>query len=200
MMAVYRNTGRSQNNSKTIVGKHVIHVDDLEVLVISKKRLRTAHLRIQPDRSIELTAPPHFSDEFLADFVRQKRDWIKRAQERMAKSPMGRAATATPEELEECRSSVEACAPILIAQWSVLLAVRPTKVVFRKMKSRWGSCQPSTGRICLNILLGFYPAECLEYVIVHELCHLLVPGHGENFKAIMDLVMPDWKKRRALLR
>ena len=68
------------------------------------------------------------------------------------------------------------------------------------MKSRWGSCQPSTGRICINTVLAICPPECLEYVVVHELCHLLVPGHGPDFHAIMDRVMPDWKQRRAKLR
>ena len=63
-----------------------------------------------------------------------------------------------------------------------------------------GSCQPATGRICINVRLALYPPECLEYVVVHELCHLLEGGHGPRFKALMDAFMPDWRERRAKLR
>ena len=62
-----------------------------------------------------------------------------------------------------------------------ILGVRAGKLAYRNMKSRWGSCQPSTGRICINVRLALYPPECLEYVVVHELCHLLVHGHGPGF-------------------
>ena len=54
------------------------------------------------------------------------------------------------------------------------------------MTSRWGSCQPATGRICINVRLALYPPECLEYVVVHELCHLRERGHGPAFQALMD--------------
>ena len=80
------------------------------------------------------------------------------------------------------------------------MGVRAGKVAYRNMTSRWGSCQPSTGRICINVRLALYPPECLEYVVVHELCHLLERGHGPRFHELMDAFMPDWKTRRAKLR
>ena len=102
--------------------------------------------------------------------------------------------------MREWRKVVEAFVPALVEQWEPILGVKAGQLAYRKMKSRWGSCQPSTGRICINVVLALYPPECLEYVVVHELVHLLVPGHGPEFRAIMDRVMPDWKKRRAKLR
>ena len=61
--------------------------------------------------------------------------------------------------------------------------VKAGKLAYRNMTSRWGSCQPATGRICINVRLALYPPGCLEYVVVHELCHLLERGHGSRFKA-----------------
>ena len=58
----------------------------------------------------------------------------------------------------------------------------------------------STRRICINVRLALYPPECLEYVVVHELCHLLERGHGPRFHQLMDRFMPDWKQRRDKLR
>ena len=77
----------------------------------------------------------------------------------------------------------------------VQMTVKAGKIAYRNMTSRWGSCQPSTGRICINVRLALYPPECLEYVVVHELCHLLERGHGPRFHALMDTFMPDWKER-----
>ena len=79
------------------------------------------------------------------------------------------------------------------------MGVRAGKLAYRNMTSRWGSCQPSTGRICINVRLALYPPECLEYVVVHELCHMLEPNHGAGFKALMTKVMPDWKQRERIL-
>ena len=179
---------------------HIVFVDDLEVWVIEKPRNRRANLRVQPDGRIECSVPRGLSDRLVEKFVREKRDWIERARQGYADTPMGRAAAATSEELKEWRELLEAFVPALVEKWEPILGVTVQKLAYRKMKSRWGSCQPSTGRICINTVLAICPPECLEYVVVHELCHLLVPGHGPEFHALMDRVMPDWKQRRAKLR
>ena len=66
------------------------------------------------------------------------------------------------------------------------------------MKTRWGTCNTKTKKIWLNVRLAEHPAECLEYVILHELAHTRVPNHGADFKAILTEYMPDWRtvKRR----
>ena len=180
--------------------ERLIFVDDLEVWVI-EKRIRNTYLRVQPpDGRIEVTVPLGTRDEVAARLVRAKRAWIEKRRREVAASPAARAATATPAEVREWRALVAACVPALVEQWAPILGVRVGTLAYRNMKSRWGSCQPSTGRICINVRLALYPPECLEYVVVHELCHLLVPGHGADFHRLMDRVMPDWKVRRAKLR
>ncbi len=69
----------------------------------------------------------------------------------------------------------------------------------RDMQTRWGSCNTVRKRIWLSLKMAPYPVCCLEYVIVHELCHLLVPNHGADFKALMDRFCPEWKKVKRLL-
>lgn len=68
-----------------------------------------------------------------------------------------------------------------------------------RMKSRWGSCHPSKNLITLNTELIRTPGQCIEYVTVHELCHLKHPGHGKDFYALLSNVMPDWKDRKKIL-
>lgn len=69
----------------------------------------------------------------------------------------------------------------------------------RTMRTRWGSCTPKTRRIRLNAELAAFPYECAESVAVHECVHLLEPGHGERFHALMDSLYPDWKAARKIL-
>ena len=83
--------------------------------------------------------------------------------------------------------------------WSQRTGLVPSEWTVRDMTSRWGSCNTGIGKITLNLRLVRYPLPCLEYVILHELAHLSVHGHGPDFKAILDQYMPDWKARKKLL-
>jgi predicted metal-dependent hydrolase len=67
------------------------------------------------------------------------------------------------------------------------------------MKTRWGSCNPKARRIWLNLELVKRPIHSLEYVVVHELTHLIERRHGERFKTLMDQHMPQWRSHRAEL-
>lgn len=87
----------------------------------------------------------------------------------------------------------------LLPLWSERTGLIPSEWTIRSMTSRWGSCNTRTGKITLNLQLVHYPPICLEYVILHELAHLKVHGHGADFKAILDRYMPDWKTRKKLL-
>ena len=63
----------------------------------------------------------------------------------------------------------------------------------RRMKNRWGSCTP-TGKIMLNPEIIKAPTKCIEYVIVHELCHLVHPDHSRSFYLLLESVLPDWQR------
>jgi predicted metal-dependent hydrolase len=67
------------------------------------------------------------------------------------------------------------------------------------MKTRWGTCNPAAGRIWLNLELAKKPLACLEYILVHEMVHLLERCHNERFRALMDKVLPTWRMSRAEL-
>lgn len=67
------------------------------------------------------------------------------------------------------------------------------------MKTKWGSCNVKTARIWINLGLAKNPESCLEYIVVHELVHLLERNHTDRFTALMDGFMPDWRMGRALL-
>ena len=176
-----------------------LQVDDLSV-ALTVKRIKNVNLRVKSDGTISVSAPPWVGDRQIAAFVREKRGWIEARRQAAADSPRSLAEDASPEEVAAWRSVVEAVVPALIGKWEPVMGVRAGKIAYRNMTSRWGSCNPKTGRICINVQLAKYPPECLEYVVVHELCHLLERGHGPRFKALMDSFLPDWRSIRAQLR
>lgn len=87
----------------------------------------------------------------------------------------------------------------LLARWQPVLGVRASSWGVRAMRTRWGTCHLRKRRITLNLELAARPPSCLEYVVVHELTHLLEPGHGLRFQALMDRFLPDWRRTRAEL-
>jgi predicted metal-dependent hydrolase len=94
------------------------------------------------------------------------------------------------------RRQVKDAASPLIAKWAPLLGVTVRTVYVRQMKTKWGSSNPVTRSIRLNTELAKKPRECLEYVIVHEMTHLLEPTHNDRFVAMMEDFMPNWQVLR----
>lgn len=97
------------------------------------------------------------------------------------------------------RTEIQKIMPALILQWEETMQVQSSEWRLKKMKTRWGTCNTRAQRIWLNTELAKYPLECLEYVLVHELVHLLERSHNHRFKALMTTFLPDWPVRRKLL-
>jgi predicted metal-dependent hydrolase len=94
------------------------------------------------------------------------------------------------------RDQIKVAMAPLIAKWEPVLGVKAENVYVRRMKTRWGSCTPRRRSIRLNSELAKKPRECLEYVVVHELVHLLESSHNHKFVALMDKFMPQWRQFR----
>lgn len=91
------------------------------------------------------------------------------------------------------RDQLKGEVPDLIAKWEPLLNVIVARFYVQRMRTLWGSCNPAARSIRLNTDLAKKPRECLEYVVVHEMVHLLEPTHNARFVALMDQFMPNWE-------
>jgi predicted metal-dependent hydrolase len=94
------------------------------------------------------------------------------------------------------RDQIKDALPPLIDKWTPVIGVTVANIFIQQMKTRWGSCNPAAQNIRLNSELAKKPREFLEYVLVHELVHLLEPTHNHQFKALMDRFLPQWRSRR----
>lgn len=100
---------------------------------------------------------------------------------------------------EWLREELKRVIPPLIAKWQPIMGVEVKKFFVQKMKTRWGSCNYTQGNVRFNSQLAKKPPECLEYVVVHELAHLLEPSHNAHFHSLMSNFLPNWKLIKAEL-
>ena len=86
--------------------------------------------------------------------------------------------------------------PALLAKWEPKVGVQIAEVRIRKMKTCWGTCNRDARRIWLNLELAKKPASCLEYIVVHEMVHLIERHHNDRFRDLMDRLIPQWRLHR----
>jgi len=94
------------------------------------------------------------------------------------------------------RTQLRKQVPSLKAKWEPVVGVSVAEVRIKKMKTLWGSCNAEAGRIWLNLELAKKPVSCLEYILVHEMVHLLERRHNNQFRNYMDSLMPTWRLHR----
>lgn len=97
------------------------------------------------------------------------------------------------------RAQLKARIPALLEKWQPILGVQAADWGIRKMKTRWGTCNVEARRIWLNLELAQKSPQCLEYILVHELAHLIERKHNDRFVALMNQHLPQWRLRREKL-
>lgn len=91
------------------------------------------------------------------------------------------------------RAELKKAVPELIEKWEKRIGIQSNEFGIKKMRTKWGTCNIEAKRIWINLELAKKPVECLEYIIVHELVHLLERNHNQRFIAYMDKFMPKWR-------
>ena len=98
------------------------------------------------------------------------------------------------------RARLREAMPALVAKWEAVVGVHVAEWRVKRMRTRWGSCNPQARRIWVNLELAKLPVHCLEYVIVHEMVHMLERRHDARFYAFMDAFHPGWREVRKELK
>lgn len=91
------------------------------------------------------------------------------------------------------RSELKKLVPNIISKWETKIGVHCDEFGIKKMRTKWGTCNIEAKRIWLNLELAKKPIECVEYIVVHELIHLIERRHNEHFKSLMEEFMPKWR-------
>jgi predicted metal-dependent hydrolase len=169
----------------------------VEVHIRRSKRVRGHRVIVAPGRAPELVVRPRASEREIDEAIEYHRPWLARQLARMPEPRLGLDRL----RLTEDAGRREALARIsLIAQSEAMaLGARYTRIALRDQRSRWGSCS-TTGTLSFNWRLVLAPFEVLDYVVVHELCHLLEPNHSRRFWKLVETRRPHWHAQRDWLR
>ena len=171
-------------------------IDGITVTV-ARRRARNLIVRVRQDGSVALTVPPWRATLAQGSaFLHSRWDWVLRARERILAHPAPPMREFTPMEIARLQTLLGE----LHSRWAAMLGEFGVTWKLRKMKTRWGVCNYVKRRVTYAVMLAGAPRECVEYVVVHELTHLKVHGHGIRFKALMDARLPDWRERRRKLK
>lgn len=150
---------------------------------------------------ITLTVPRGVSERAVQLFLQEKSDWIqeKWIQLQQTAKQYPNIAVNTKEHYEEYKDDALNQAKQKVTEWNVDLCLSFNKVRVRRMKTRWGSC---TGKknLHFNYKILFLPEELQDYLVVHELCHLMHPNHSKNFWSAVEGLIPDYKSHHRFLR
>ena len=169
-----------------------------EEFTLIRSRRRTVNLQIDRDGRLVVRAPLFTSQAEIRRIVEENADWIRRHREISARR---RAAHPEPTE-EERKALIRRAREILppkVEHYAAVLGVRPAGITITSARTRFGSCS-GKNRLSFSWRLMEYPEEAIDYVVVHELCHIRHHDHSPAFYDLIASVMPDHKARRALLR
>ena len=159
---------------------------------------KTLTIQVKPDGSVIVRAPVRLAKYRIAKFVKDHETWIFAQQEKLEKYHEN-MHVITDEERQEGILQAKKIFPERTAYFAERMGVTYNRITIREQKTRWGSCS-SAGNLNFNWKLVLMPSELLDYVVVHELTHLLERGHNVHFYGILDQVYPNWKACRERLK
>ncbi len=173
---------------------------------IIKKKVKHTNLRIKPEqpKMIHMSIPRFMTYETAIKLLDQPRilRWIEKYQKKVNKLPVFPQMQNEERQwhISYYRERLGTLLPDMFRKWELVLGVSCNKVTIRDTRSQWGSCSIRTKNISISVWLGAFPEECIEYVVVHELTHLLEAGHNSRFYGILDQYYPIWKSCREQLK
>ena len=165
---------------------------------IVKSKRKTLCLQVTPKGELTVRSPHYVNKGQIHDFVTKHHDWILKALEKH-KERENKFPLPTTEEWETLCEKAKAEIPQRVAYFSSLMGLVPSKVTITRATNRFGSCSGKNS-ICFSALLIRYPQAAIDYVVVHELAHILHKNHGPHFWATVAEVLPDYKERKKLLK
>lgn len=164
---------------------------------IIRSRRKTIAIRITREGAVHVLCPQFASKNRIDEIVHSKQDWIEKKLHSLQTLPP--VIPFTPEEISALKTQAQKNLSSLISYYAAQIGVSYGRVTVRSQKSRWGSCS-AKGNLSFNCLLMLAPPEVIDYVIVHELCHLKQMNHSPKFWDEVEKIMPDYRQAKQWLK
>ena len=178
-------------------------LDDKTHIEVIRSKRKTLAIEIRPDMRVVVRAPEKIPQNEIMKFVEEKQNWIKKhlvqmyfKAEEIKKQKKEPALTNA--DIEKLCQKALSVIPDKVKYYAEIMGVTYGRITIRNQKTRWGSCS-SKGNLNFDCLLMLMPDKVLDYVVVHELCHLKQMNHSKKFWKEVERYMPDYKNYKKWL-
>ncbi len=161
---------------------------------VVKSNIKNIYIQVK-DGEVIVKAPRRISDKYIKSLVQEKNDWIEKKLEEEKKRLKEQEEPVTTEEALELKEVINECAH----RFAKNVGEYPNKITIKNMKYAWGSCT-SKRNIAINLKLAKKPKELIEYVVLHEICHLKHMNHSKDFWNLVESNMNNYKRYRKELK
>ncbi len=168
---------------------------------VVRSRRKSISVSVQRENCVSVKAPYGVPDREIRQVLDEKKGWIFKQMERLARieEECARSGYLTAEELQRLADRALEVLPARVQWYAGRLGVSYGRITIRNQKTCWGSCS-AKGNLNFNCLLMLAPPEVADYVVVHELCHRLEMNHSRRFWELVEGEMPDYRERRRWLK
>lgn len=176
----------------------ILGIKQIDYTIRKNRFARQLRLMIHANGRIAVSAPRFVTQKLIKNFIIKKQDWIL--------NTLAKCRPGNPEKFSNGKKDYNRNKKIAlqtakekIITYGEIYQLQPKKIFIRNQSTRWGSCS-SKGNLSLNFRLIYLPEPLLDYLVVHELCHLQEMNHSKRFWTLVAKTIPDFKKRKAALR
>ena len=166
---------------------------------ITRKQVKNLNFRMKPSEPnkiyISIPLRASYDDAIKLLDSPRIRKMLEKSRKNIAEAKPTKADWYEKQKpyIGEYSRRLEKLLPGMFERWQKTLGVRAAKIAIKDTRSQWGSCNVKNHNISISVWLGAFPEECIEYVVVHELVHLLEKGHNARFYGYLDRYYPEWK-------
>lgn len=161
---------------------------------LQRSRRKSITITVQEEGTVLVKAPYQYPKKKIDAIVESKSDWIAERKEQQKNKKR-----FTLEEITDYKHTAKQVFPERINYYERLIGVQAGQIRIKDQKTRWGSCS-SKGNINLNWRLILAPEEVMDYVIIHELCHLKEMNHSKAFWELVEQICPDYREQKRWLK
>ena len=167
----------------------------MKTIKIVKSNRKTFSLEVKRDGSVILRAPIFASNRQIEEFYNKNKVWLEKhiIENEKRTEESGFYPAFAEDEIKALKARAKQYIPQRVEYWAEIIGVKYNSVSIRAQKTRWGSCS-SKGNLNFNCLLMLTDTEAIEYVVIHELCHIKELNHSKRFWSLVEAYMPNYKE------
>jgi predicted metal-dependent hydrolase len=179
--------------------KQLKNIQGIPYTIRTSARTRRILITIEPDGAVVVSKPMRVSIEKIERLLQEKIEWIKETVNKQKSRPQKLLAHYSVKDFKHYKEQARKLAVNRLTHFNAFYKHPIGKVYIRNQKSRWGSCS-GKGNLNFNYKIVLLPPDLADYIIVHELCHLKQMNHSQNFWALVEQQIPDYKQRQKQIR